>query len=173
MKHHEGLDKLEPLNWSSLLSLKIALTTLHLVVQTGGVRQQDGHRCSQVLRRTLFSGLPSRILAALFRTPTQRLLDARPWFGYQSGSGNILIITLLAKKMAPGRWLYALGVVQPCKIGFNRRTQSISNISFVAVTPLLLLQPEVREGLNAAGLKTHDVYFDVHFVPSSGWSGES
>jgi len=30
---------------------------------------------------------------------------------------------------------------------------------------------KVREGLNAAGLKTHDVYFDVHFVPSSGWFG--
>ncbi|CAK9063703.1 Elongation factor 1-alpha (EF-1-alpha) (50 kDa actin-binding protein) (ABP-50) [Durusdinium trenchii] len=31
----------------------------------------------------------------------------------------------------------------------------------------------VREGLNAAGLKTHDVYFDVHFVPSSGWFGDN
>ncbi|CAJ1361455.1 unnamed protein product [Effrenium voratum] len=31
----------------------------------------------------------------------------------------------------------------------------------------------VREGLNAAGLKTQDVYFDVHFVPSSGWLGDN
>eukprot|EP00931_Biecheleriopsis_adriatica_P076758 TRINITY_DN50439_c0_g1_i1.p1 TRINITY_DN50439_c0_g1~~TRINITY_DN50439_c0_g1_i1.p1 ORF type:complete len:594 (+),score=113.63 TRINITY_DN50439_c0_g1_i1:83-1864(+) len=31
----------------------------------------------------------------------------------------------------------------------------------------------VREDLAAAGLKTHDVYFDVHFVPTSGWLGDN
>jgi len=31
----------------------------------------------------------------------------------------------------------------------------------------------VRRHLNAAGLKTHDVVFDVHFVPTSGWIGDN
>ncbi|CAE8673888.1 unnamed protein product [Polarella glacialis] len=31
----------------------------------------------------------------------------------------------------------------------------------------------VREALKDAGLKTHDVYFDVHFVPTSGWKDDN
>ncbi|OLQ05638.1 Elongation factor 1-alpha [Symbiodinium microadriaticum] len=31
----------------------------------------------------------------------------------------------------------------------------------------------VRERLKTAGLKTNDVFFDVHFVPTSGWCGDN
>ncbi|CAK0909747.1 unnamed protein product, partial [Prorocentrum cordatum] len=31
----------------------------------------------------------------------------------------------------------------------------------------------VREDLDKSGLKTHDVYFDVHFVPTSGLRGDN
>ena len=69
--------------------------------------------------------------------------------------------------LARGKPKQNLSNVHACELQQKPKAQADST----ECLPLLQSVSKVREGLNAAGLKTHDVYFDVHFVPSSGWFG--
>eukprot|EP00435_Cladocopium_sp_Y103_P013653 s77_g3.t1 len=74
--------------------------------------------------------------------------------------GQLREHTLLACTLGLRRMVVCVNKMDTEVVGFSRER-------FLAACQV------VREGLNAAGLKTHDVYFDVHFVPSSGWFGDN
>ncbi|CAL1155466.1 unnamed protein product, partial [Cladocopium goreaui] len=74
--------------------------------------------------------------------------------------GQLREHTLLACTLGLRRMVVCVNKMDTEVVGFSKER-------FLAACQV------VREGLNAAGLKTHDVYFDVHFVPSSGWFGDN